>query len=330
MLKIIVNILFFTVFFLSNAIANDEIGKGKIIRPVVSILTEELFQHRILFRALEELGYKVAEPISTDYKGIHNVLGNGDADFTAVHWSSLHHKYYKDAGGDKKLQKLGIFINNVLQGYMVDKKTYDLGVQNLADLKDPKIAALFDTNGDGKADLTGCSDGWACKNLIEHHLKEYGLNDTVIQKTGKYSDMINQTIFLHNLGRPVLYYAWIPHWVSGTLYPRDDSMWLSVPYTSFPDGLEVDTTYHGKNLGFAIDKIRIVARKDFLEDNPAVKRLFRLAKINIAHISVQNKKIRDGENKSADIDRHVEDWIKNNQRRYQHWLKEARKVVQKN
>ena len=48
-------------------------------------------------------------------------------------------------------------------GYLIDKKTAEkYHITNIEQLKDPKIASLFDANGDGKADMTGCTPGWGC------------------------------------------------------------------------------------------------------------------------------------------------------------------------
>ena len=53
--------------------------------------------------------------------------------------------------------KLGPFSEGALQGYLIDKKTRDkYGIKSIEQLKDPKLAKLFDIDGDGKADLTGC------------------------------------------------------------------------------------------------------------------------------------------------------------------------------
>jgi glycine betaine/proline transport system substrate-binding protein len=37
------------------------------------------------------------------------------------------------------------------------------------------VAALFDGDGDGKADLIGCNPGWGCEGAINHHLDAFGL-----------------------------------------------------------------------------------------------------------------------------------------------------------
>lgn len=311
-----------------TAQAADMPGEGVTVRPVMAPSLEEMFQHRILFRALQDLGYEIAEPQEVEYQTIHLALGTGDGDFTAVSWDKLHHNFFEESGGDAVLEKVGTLIDGALQGYLVNKAAYDAGVQNLGDLKDPAKAALFDADGDGKADLAGCVPGWGCERVIEHQLTEFGLRDTVSHNQGAYNAIIADTIARNQGGENILYYTWTPYWVSGALVPGQDVEWLAVPYSSLPDGATAETTFGGKDLGFAVDSIRVVATDEFLEANPAAAKLFELASIGINDISIQNKKIADGEDSSEDIDRHVAEWIGANRAEYDGWLAAAREAAQ--
>lgn len=299
-------------------------GEGVTVRPVMAPSVEEIFQHRILFRALEDLGYTVAEPQEVEYQTIHLALGTGDGDFTAVHWNKLHNAFFEESGGDAVLEKVGNYIAGALQGYLVDKSSYDAGIQNLGQFTDPKVAAMFDADNDGKADLAGCAPGWGCERVIEHQLTEFDLRGTVNHNQGAYNAIIADTIARHTKGDKVLYYTWTPYWVSGALVPGEDVEWLAVPYSSLPDGAVEETVFNGKDLGFAVDSIRVVATDDFLADNPAAKALFEIAVLDINDVSAQNKKVADGEDSSADIDRHVAEWIRSNKGTYDSWLAAAR------
>lgn len=307
----------------SPLFAQDKPGEGVTVRPVIQPAIEEMFQARVVFRALQDLGYTVAEPQEVIAQTAHLAVGTGDADFFTNSWNELHEAFFKEAGGPDKISKVGTLVEGALQGYLVDKKSYDAGVKNLGDLKDPKIAAKFDGDGDGKADLAGCVPGWGCERVIEHQLTEYGLRDTVTHNQGEYNAIIADTIARQKNGEPVLYYTWTPYWVSGALVPGRDVEWLSVPYSSLPDGAKANTEFDGKNLGFAVDSLRIVARNDFLKANPAAAKLFEVAKISIIDVSAENKLIADGENKSTDIDKHVSDWIGAHQAEYDGWIKTA-------
>lgn len=305
-------------------LANDKPGEGVTVRPVIQPATEEIFHGRVIFRALRDLGYTVAQPQEVTSQTALLAVGTGDADFYPSMWHTLHDAFYKEAGGPEKLTKVGNLIDGALQGYLIDKKTYDSGVHDLSQLKDPAVAAKFDADGDGKADLAGCVPGWGCERVIEHELDEYKLRDTVAHNQGEYNAIIADTIARAKNGKPVLYYTWTPLWVSGTLVPGKDVEFLSVPYTSLPDGVKANTEFNGKNLGFAVDTIGIVARNDFLKANPAAAKLFEVAKININDVSAENKLVAEGQDKDSDFDRHVDDWIKAHQAEYDSWLKAAR------
>lgn len=311
----------------ATAIAQDLPGKGVVVKPVKSSIAEETFQTLLVGRALQKLGYEV-QPISeVEYATAHVALANGDATYLASHWDPLHADFYKNAGGDAKLSRTGTFSPGAAQGYLIDKKTADAHkITNLAQLQKPEIAKLFDADGDGKADLTGCNPGWGCEAVIEHQLGAYKLRDTVRHVQGSYSALIADTIARYKQGKPILYYTWTPYWVSGVLRPGKDVVWLQVPFSSLPgEQAKLDTKLpNGQNYGFVINTQRIVANRAFVEKNPAAGKLFEVMKLSVGDINAQNLRMRDGENKPADIERHVDAWIKANQKTFDGWIAEAK------
>jgi len=113
-------------------------GKGVKVQPVKSSVSEELFQHIVVFKALKALGYEVLPYKEVDYPTAYMSIANGDATFIATHWNPLHADYYKNAGGDAKLFRKGIFSPNAAQGYLIDKKTADAyKITNIGQLKTP-------------------------------------------------------------------------------------------------------------------------------------------------------------------------------------------------
>jgi glycine betaine/proline transport system substrate-binding protein len=228
---------------------------------------------------------------------------------------------------------MGVFVDNVLQGYSIDKATADeYDITNVEQLKDPEIAQLFDTDGNGKANLTGCNPGWLCELVIEHHLDEYGLRDTVEHDQGQYWTLMADTITRYEQGKPILYYTWTPMWVAGVLTPGEDVNWLEVPYTSFPEEQgdvaekATTTTVNGKelNLGFAVDQIRILANQEFIDNNAAAAKLFEVVQVPTTDISAQNRKMRNGEDSPEDIVAHAEAWVEEHQDQFDQWVAEAR------
>lgn len=301
-------------------------GAGVSVQPLKSSLAEEAFQTVLVMRGLEKLGYDVQPLKDLEPATEHVAIANGDGTFMAHHWNPLHAEFYRNSGADRKLWRSGPYSGNAAQGYLVDRKTAEkYGITNLSQLKDPKIAALFDTNGDGKADLTGCNPGWGCELAIEHHLKAYGLAGTVTHNQGSYAALIADTIARYRQGQPVLYYTWTPYWVSAVLRPGRDVVWLQVPFSASPgqEG-DADTALpNGRNYGFKVNAQHIVANKAFVEKNPAARRLFELMRLPVADINAQNLRMSRGENKAADVERHADAWIKAHQQTFDGWIAEA-------
>ena len=309
------------------AYAQDMPGKGVTVNPAATDIAGEEFQHRILFRALEDLGFTVADPVELRPETFHVAVQTGDADFNAAHWKVLHTEFYNESDGGGELQRVGSLVAGAVQGYLVDKASYDGGIRNLGDLTDPSVAERFDADGDGTADLAGCGPGWGCELVIEHHLDEFGLRDTISHNQGSYDAIIADSIARLANGEAILFYTWTPYWVTGEMVPGVDVEWLEVPYASLPGGATGETMFNGRELGFALDSIHVIARKEFLDANPSARALFEVATIDVNDISAQNLKMSDkggGEDSDADIDRHVDEWISANRATYDSWLETAR------
>ncbi|HCM62456.1 MAG TPA: proline/glycine betaine ABC transporter substrate-binding protein ProX [Morganella sp. (in: Bacteria)] len=306
-------------------------GKGIKVLPVQSTITEETFQTLIVNKALEELGYDIQPIQEVDYNVAYASIANGDATFMAVSWVPLHNSQYKAAGGDDKFYRKGDYVVNAAQGYLIDKKTAEkYNITNIEQLKDPEIAKLFDTNGNGKADLTGCNPGWGCEAAINNHLKAYKLNNTVEHNQGNYAAMMADTITRYKEGKPILYYTWTPYWISDELKPGRDVVWLQVPFSSMPDGEKIETKLpNGKNYGFPPSTMHIAANKAWAEKNPAAAELFAIMKLPVAAINAQNLRMHDGQNSQADIERHANAWIKANQSTFDGWINQARQAAEK-
>ncbi|TFF27639.1 glycine betaine/L-proline ABC transporter substrate-binding protein ProX [Jiella endophytica] len=311
----------------ASAQSADKPGEGVTVVPLKSSLAGETFQTELVMKALEALGYDVQDIKELEYATGYVALANGDGTFMADSWDPLHEDFFQEAGGKDKIFRKGVFSDNALQGYLIDKKTAEAnGITNLGQLKDPKIAKLFDTNGDGKADLAGCTPGWGCEKVIEHQLDAFDLRDTVTHNQGSYSAIIADTIARYKEGKPILYYTWTPYWVSGVLVPGKDTVWLNVPHSALPGSRkDVDTALpDGSNYGFQVNEQKIAANKEFTDSNPAAAELFSIMKVPANDISAENLLIQKGEDSEADIERHADAWIKGHQDTWDGWLKQAR------
>lgn len=304
-------------------------GNGSVIVRSAYGSLGELFQTEIVNLGLEELGYQVIDGLEIEYDVLHEAIARGYLEFTASHWNVLHTGFFEEGQG--RLERVGTLLEDARQGYLIDQQTADTyNLTNLEQLRDPQIAALFDLDDDGKADLIGCDQGWGCHDIIEHHLDAYGLRDTVEHRFGEYDDLIKTEVMPRIEQRqPVLYYTWTPYWVSGELQPGIDAQWLAVPYTSLPgnnDITEADTTTTDNiNSGFAVDQIQILANRDFIAAHPDLAAYFAAIRIPVREVSLQNQRMTEsGESSLADIRRHAEEWVANHSSQFESWLDAAR------
>jgi glycine betaine/proline transport system substrate-binding protein len=215
------------------------------------------------------------------------------------------------------------------QGYLIDKATADKhNITNIDQIiKNPEIAKLFDSDGDGKANLTGCDPGWGCERVIEHQMDAFDMRGSVNHDQGSYFALIANTIARYEQGDPVFYYTWTPMWLGAVLVPGKDVVWLNVPFNASPDDPNADTSAaDGSNSGFAMNAMEIVANSDFLSKHPAAKHFFELFRLPLGDIAAQNLKIHNGENKMDDFIRHADEWIVTNQDAFDSWVAAAKKV----
>ncbi len=327
-LKVIALILLASSLLQTDLFAREKPGQGQSITPRFGPILPERFRGEVALIGLRELGYKI-EPtqLSKSYDDLLNAISNNEADFTTHHWDVLHKQFYADAGGDSTLKTLGTIIPNVLQGYLIDKKTArEFNISSINDLKRPEIARLFDTNGDGKADLAGCDAGWGCNKVIAHHMKSYDLSGSVNNNTGPYFELITDVIERYKEGEPILYYTWIPHWISALLVPGRDVVFLEAPFTSLPGGdNSLNTSVNNKNIGFAVDGVMSIMNRESAGKHKAAAKFLSLLTISTDDENQQALKIRNGEKTLKDIKRHASDWVFANQDQFNQWLDEASK-----
>ncbi len=303
---------------------------GAKIKALKTPIAEESFQLGVVVEALKKLGHKVEVTNDVGYDIAFQTMASnaksGDVYFMAAMWDPVGNSKIEAVGGEKNVVKFDKFIENCAQGYLVDKKTADkYKIKYIDDLKNPKIAKLFDLDGDNKADLAGCNHGWACEKVIEHQLDAYALRDTIKHNQGEYSALISDVIANYKTGKSILYYAWTPYWVSGKLVPGKDVVFLQVKKSANPYNKSTKLA-NGKDYGFSINDQRIVANASVKTKHKDIAKLFNSIKINVNDISAQNMLMAKGQDKTKDIDKHVALWIKSNQELFNSWIEEAKKL----
>lgn len=291
------------------------------------------FQAEIYRLLLNRVGYRVEGPVTMENEEFYTAVSEGEVDMWANGWFPLHASFLE---GEDRAEPVGIQVEaGALQGYFVDLATAEEhGITNLGDLSDAEVAGLFDIDGDGRADLIGCNLEWACAEVIDHHLAEYGLDETVDHVQADYSPLMEDTVRRYDAGQPVLFYTFTPNWTVGKLVPGQDVRWLEVPFPTLPDGTPEDLARATVasipgcvedpcDTGWPPNDIRAVANSEFLEANPSVRRLLEQVAIPLDDILDQNARMVRGEGDAADIRRHAEEWMLANSGQVAEWIEAA-------
>ncbi|MFO8009187.1 MAG: glycine betaine/L-proline ABC transporter substrate-binding protein ProX [Dehalococcoidia bacterium] len=309
-------------------------GKGVTVNPARAGWSTGYFHSEIYIKALEELGYNVKRPVELQNPAFYTALAGGELDYWPNGWFPLHNTQFNKY--QDKISKVGyVAKGGALEGYLIDKKTaeeYD--ITNLEQFLDPEIAEIFDNDGDGKAELVACPPGWGCEETIAHHLDAYELRDTVDPIKVDYAIGMAEAVGNYQNGEPIFFYTWTPNWTVNRLVPGEDVVWIEVPFSSLPESqkdLEDATIMEGVegcvsdpcNMGFPANDIRVAANNDFLDKNPAAKKLFEVASVPLEDIFAQNDLMYEGENSDEEVIGHAEEWIENNRATFDSWIDQA-------
>ena len=317
--------------------SKEQPGKGVTVQPARATWTSGFFLEALVSRGLEELGYNVKDPKKLSVPMFYQSVVTGEVDMWANGWFPLHNEQLPD-DFNKKARIVGNIVSNgAIQGYLVSKKhaeKYD--ITSINDFKREEVKKAFDANGDGKADLVACPPGWGCEKVISHHMKEeyYGMKNFMNPIKANYSASMADALSRYDEGKPVFFYTWTPNWTIQKLKPGEDVVWINVPEikpTPAQEGLEDAMVASGIKgavndpikLGFVTNDICTVANKEFLNDNPVAEKFLSVVNVPMKDISAQNAKMYEGEDSQRDIERHVTNWIENNQKQWNIWLNTA-------
>lgn len=329
------------VLIASSALAMDmKPGKGVTLKPARATWNTGFFQEALVRKGMEEMGYKVKKAKDLTNPIFYKSVVLGDLDYWTNGWFPMHDAQLPK-NFDEKAQKVGYVMKaGGMQGYLVSKRDVEkYNIKSLDDFKREEVKKAFDSNGDGKADLTACPPGWGCEKIITHHMKAYGLEDSINPVKAAYEAGMASALGAYKAGKPVFFYTWTPNWTVYKFQPGKDVMWINVPEinpTAAQSVNEAGMTVSGVagavsdplKAGFVVSDIRVVANKKFLAENPAAAKFLEIFTLPLADVNEQNTRMNEGEKSDKDIAKHVDEWISKNQKTWDGWLDTARKAAQ--
>lgn len=323
-----------------QALAEDLPGTGKTVRFARNdSLGAQYIQDYILISALKDLGYEVK--LSTlGLAAAFQAAAQGDLDMSGDVNMPQRAPQYETVKETVALVGNGTIEGGGINGYVIDKATAEKhNITDVGKLKEPELAKLFDTDGDGKANLMNCDPGWSCGDVVDFQLNAFGLSETVESIRAKYEPLMGETFARFKQGEPVLYYTWSPSFVTEELQPGRDVVWLPIPFDALPEGVTAGDGHEVKGVvGCAggQDPCRmatgswnwkIFVNREFLNANPAVQNV-----AENAHWPLQTWSSWEGKMKADNSDKAIEaianEWIASNKAQYDAWVEAARKAAQ--
>lgn len=323
------------VAFASTAYAScQKPGHGVVVKPARAAWSTGHFHGALIIKGLEELGYKVEQPVELTVPRFFEAAMSGEVDYWPNGWFPLHDPYML---ATQNVEPVGYILHQeAIQGYAVDKKHAELlNIKSLDDFKRPEVIKAFDRNNDGKADFTNAPMGWATSTAIKAHIKAYGLQDHINIISAPYHQAMAENLKATREGESAFFYCWTPSWVVYKFVPGKDIMWINVPYNIPPKG----STYGKKDmtlsevqgavtdpikLGFSVSDIRVVANSNFLKKNPAARKFLEVFSMPVCDLCQQYVDLVQGKGSQKDIDQQADAWIEDNQDTWNDWLSRAR------
>ncbi len=328
-------------------------GAGVSVTQARATWSTGYMQAAIYHHLLEELGYDVSEPADKELANdiFYVALGEGEVDFWANGWMPGHFKFFEAALGDgstvaENVEVVGWEMPAAgLEGLLTNKSIADeYGVKTVGQINDdPDLIAVYDATdtspGDGVVQILVCPDGWTCDDIFAETIEFNGWENLEVVRAG-YDAMFAEAVAKVEDGDPVIVYTWSPSGYLTRLIPGENVVWLAVEQENVLDGSTTGAfkfddfppaalgpeycTNDPCYTGFAAADIRVVANNDFLAANPATRTLFELVTLSVVDVALQNVRFDEGENTTADVNRHAAEWIEANREQVDEWLTAAR------
>jgi glycine betaine/proline transport system substrate-binding protein len=247
--------------------------------------------------------------------------GKGDIDVHPDVWLPNQESFTKKYVDEAKTVTLSSHPYEGNQGFCVSKNFAEANkITDIADLGRPDVAALMDSDGNGKGEMWIGAPGWASANVNEVKVRDYGLMDFIEPiraeesvKTARVKDSIAK-------GEGYAFYCYKPHaiWymfdvemLSEPAYdpakyvmvqPSDDPDWFSKSMVASKDALK---------------KVQIAWSNSLAERSPAIAEFFSKFELTADDVSGFAFEISGKGRDPAEVAR---EWVEANPARVDGWL----------
>lgn len=246
--------------------------------------------------------------------------GKGDIDVHPDVWlpnqQSFTDKYVKGAGTVALSEK----PYEGKQSFCVSKDFSEQNqVTSIFDLARPEIAALMDSDGNGKGEIWIGAPGWASANVNEVKVRDYGLMPFMEPIRADQAVMTATVADSIKKGQGYAFYCYSPHaiWFQFDIVrleepPFDPEKYIAIQPSDDPDWFEKSKVMTED----ALKNVQIAYSKSLAERSPAITELLKNIQLDGETVSSFAYAIEGGED-PADF---MKKWVAENSDRVDGWL----------
>ena len=247
--------------------------------------------------------------------------GKGDIDVHPDVWlpnQESFTKKYVDGAGSVVLNQQPYEGN---QGFCVSKDFAEANnITDIADLGRPDVAALMDSDGNGKGEMWIGAPGWASANVNEVKVRDYGLLDFIEPiraeesvKTARIKDSIAK-------GEGYAFYCYKPHavWFMFDVVMLSEPTYDAAKYTMVQPSDDADW-YEKSSVSTkdALKQVQIAYSKYLPDRSPAIAEFFERFSVTADDVSNFAFEISGNGRDPAEFAR---EWVEANPDRVDAWL----------
>ncbi len=334
----------------AGGLGNDALpGAGVTVIAGRSSIDEGYFQAALLTELLTELGYEVSDPADGwwEFDEVYPVLAEGEIDFWPHGRSPGHeHRLAQSRLDGTTVGEHVVLVGDLIPvggvfGLLITRLTArDHGIRSLQQINEsPDLVELFDSDGNGKAEIYGCPVQHQCSTVIDETVA-FNRWTNLEQIYGDVGQVTADSASAEAAGIPRIQYKWAPSEHTALLVPGQNVVWLSL---GTEDNVIDGSTPVGRNyrltgpaplgerctddpcwLGWSWDTIRVAANRDFIEANPAAARLFELVTLDGAVVAQQIYNTFYEPSELGDPQTQAREWLAEHRELADGWLTEAR------
>jgi len=247
--------------------------------------------------------------------------GKGDIDVHPDVWLPNQENFTKEYVDGKGTVVLSDNSYEGKQGFCVSKNFSEKNnVTSIFDLARPEIAAMMDSDDNGKGEIWIGAPGWASANVNEVKVRDYGLDAFMEPIRAEQSVMMATVGDSITKDQGYAFYCYAPHhvWSMFDIVRLEEPPYEAEKYVMVQPAEDPDWFTKSKVLSEdALKNVQVAYSKSLIDRSPAIAEFLANMKLDTDTVSGWNFEIAGKERDAAEV---LKEWVDANSARVDSWL----------